>query len=53
MPDLEAKIASYASDKKEALKRVDKDRRAMANQEEESSSQQGIGGMMKGWFWRK
>ncbi|VDN02403.1 unnamed protein product [Thelazia callipaeda] len=54
MPDLESKIASYSVDKKETPKRGQrKNKGPISNKEESDASQQGIGGLVKGWFWRK
>ncbi|CAG9538459.1 unnamed protein product [Cercopithifilaria johnstoni] len=51
MPDLESKISSYAMDKKETSQR--KEKGTKSKQDEQEASQQGIGGLVKGWFWRK
>ncbi|KAL3985399.1 hypothetical protein ACH3XW_38470 [Acanthocheilonema viteae] len=54
MPDLESKIASYAMDKKETAQRNERTEKGVkSKQHEQEASQQGIGGLVKGWFWRK
>ncbi|EFO22206.1 signal recognition particle 68 [Loa loa] len=54
MPDLESKIASYAFDKKETSQRNERpEKEAKSKQGEQDANQQGIGGLVKGWFWRK
>lgn len=54
MPDLEAKIASFAEklpSKQEA--RRGKEAVAKTSQPSVKEEQQGISGMVKGWFWGK
>ncbi|VDK27323.1 unnamed protein product [Gongylonema pulchrum] len=54
MPDLEAKIASYVSDKKETpVSNVTKEKRGTTGPMKQDVGKEGLGGMMKGWFWRK
>lgn len=54
MPDLESKIASYAFGKKETAQRNERtEKGAKSKQNEPDANQQGIGGLVKGWFWRK
>lgn len=54
MPDLESKIASYAFDKKDIPQRNERmEKGVRTNQDEQNTNQQGIGGLVKGWFWRK
>lgn len=54
MPDLESKIASYTMDKKETSQRSERtEKGAKSKQDKQEASQQGIGGLVKGWFWRK
>lgn len=54
MPDLESKIASYTMEKKETSQRSGRtEKGTKSNQDEQETNQQGIGGLMKGWFWRK
>ncbi|EJW86838.1 hypothetical protein WUBG_02249 [Wuchereria bancrofti] len=54
MPNLESKIASYGFEKKETSQNNEKIKKgAKSKQDEQDASQQGIGGLVKGWFWRK
>lgn len=54
MPDLESKIASYVFDRKDILQSNERARKK-GNPElvEQDTNLQGIGGLVKGWFWRK
>lgn len=49
MPNLEDKIASYTTGKKDVGKRNDNDKSGRQKEEKK----EGIGGMVKGWFWGK
>ncbi|VDK88196.1 unnamed protein product [Litomosoides sigmodontis] len=54
MPNLESKIASYTIEKKETSQRGERAEKGIkSKQDEQEANQQGIGGLVKGWFWRK
>ncbi|VDO24697.1 unnamed protein product [Brugia timori] len=54
MPDLELKIASYGFEKKGTSQSNEKIKKgAKSKQDKQDASQQGIGGLVKGWFWRQ
>uniref|UniRef100_A0A915PQE9 Signal recognition particle subunit SRP68 n=1 Tax=Setaria digitata TaxID=48799 RepID=A0A915PQE9_9BILA len=53
MPDLESKISSYASDKKEVSRSNERKEKGIKSRDEQDTNQRGIGGLVKGWFWRK
>uniref|UniRef100_A0A0N5AZC2 Signal recognition particle subunit SRP68 n=1 Tax=Syphacia muris TaxID=451379 RepID=A0A0N5AZC2_9BILA len=52
MPDLEGKIASFP-DKVSSNQSDDKKTKEATAKTNEAAEQQGIGGMVKGWFWGK
>lgn len=55
MPDLESKIASYGTnEKKNTVKQqADSGKKSKGAQQAAPEQEQGIGGMVKGWFWGK
>lgn len=56
MPDLEAKIAAFGGEKKvphNQLENTKRNKEAKGAQKPAEEEQQGIGGLVKGWFWGK